>query len=125
MKLTDEAIDELLKSMELEEPSMSFTRNVMEQAKLEMPPVTLRTKVDKRIIYSIAAVFLCAITTTVGYLFTNSHLEYSISNAQLNFSFAMEKSTYSLLLKALLFADLIIALFYFDKFLRRNLNSYR
>lgn len=125
MKLTDERLDELLKGMELEAPSMSFTRNVMEQTKHEILPKSLKTKVDKRIIYSITAIFVCAITAAIVYLFANSNLEHDMPAMQVKFSFAMEKSTYSLLLKAFLFADLIIVLFYFDKFLRRRLNSYR
>ena len=38
-------INRMMHATEFEEPSMSFTRNVMEQVKLELAPVALKTKV--------------------------------------------------------------------------------
>ncbi len=50
-------INELLHSSELEEPSMRFTRNVMEEiAKYKIAPAT-KTYINKRIIYGIGAFF--------------------------------------------------------------------
>lgn len=56
--------------MELDEPSMSFTRNVMEAVALQPAPVSLKTKVDNQIIFSIAAFFVLSILAMVGYMFT-------------------------------------------------------
>jgi hypothetical protein len=58
-------INELLKSSELEEPSMRFTKNVMEEiAKLKIAPAT-KTYINKRIIWSIGIFF---ITMLIGFL---------------------------------------------------------
>lgn len=58
-------VHELLNSSELEEPSMRFTRNVMEEiAKYHIAPAT-KTYINKRIIYGIGAFFL---TMIVGFL---------------------------------------------------------
>ena len=58
-------IHELLQSGELEEPSMRFTRNVMEEiAKYKIAPAT-KTYINKRIIYGIGAFFA---TMIVGFL---------------------------------------------------------
>ena len=61
------AVNQELNNLEFEEPSLSFTRNVMEQVKLEPRPVTLKTKIDKRIIYSIGAFFAISILGLFGY----------------------------------------------------------
>lgn len=56
---------QLIKSAELEQPSMRFTKNVMEQiAKYQIAPAT-KTYINKRIIWSIGAFF---ITMIVGFL---------------------------------------------------------
>ncbi|RZK48418.1 MAG: hypothetical protein EOO87_20570, partial [Pedobacter sp.] len=54
--------------MELDEPSMSFTRNVMENVALEPAPVSLKTRVDTRIIFSIGAFFVISILGLLGYI---------------------------------------------------------
>ena len=56
---------QLIKSAELEQPSMRFTKNVMEQiAKYQIAPAT-KTYINKKIIWSIGAFF---ITMIVGFL---------------------------------------------------------
>jgi hypothetical protein len=58
-------IHQLLHSTELEEPSMRFTRNVMEEiAKYQIAPAT-RSYINKRIIYGIGAFFA---TMMIGFL---------------------------------------------------------
>lgn len=58
-------IHELLQSSELEEPSMRFTRNVMEEiARYQIAPAT-KTYLNKRIIYGIGT-FL--VTMIIGFL---------------------------------------------------------
>ncbi|HYJ37521.1 MAG TPA: hypothetical protein VEV87_02850 [Chitinophagaceae bacterium] len=58
-------IHELLQSSELEEPSLRFTRNVMEEiAKYQIAPAT-KTYINKWIIYGISAFF---VTMIVGFL---------------------------------------------------------
>src|SRR5215831_18957420 len=58
-------VNELLQSSDLEEPSLRFTKNVMEEiAKLQIAPAT-RTYINKRIIWGIGIFF---ITLIVGFL---------------------------------------------------------
>jgi len=58
-------MDQLVKSTELEQPSMRFTKNVMEEiAKLQIAPAT-KNYINKKIIWGIAAFF---ITLIVGFL---------------------------------------------------------
>lgn len=116
-------INTQMAGMDLEEPSMSFTRNVMEQVKLEIAPVSLKTKVDKRIIYSISAFFICAMLGIMGYVVANSNFSFEgfksthfLSTGALNFS-KMISPTF---IKIFLFVDLLLALAYLDGFLRRK-----
>jgi len=114
----------MISAEEFEEPSMSFTRNVMEQVQLEIPPVALKTKVDNRIIYSIAAFFTLSILAVFVYALANSN--YSMSAFKLpeiNMSLAMSATATNLSVKAFLFLDAALALVYFDRFLRKKLSS--
>ncbi|TDQ09615.1 hypothetical protein [Pedobacter metabolipauper] len=120
MKITDDELTQLLKGMELEEPSMSFTRNIMEQVKLEIPPVSLKTKVDYKVIYGIAAVFLTAIIGIFIYALANADFNYALPKMDLQVNIQTEKILTSTALKAFLFVDLVIALIYLDSFLRRK-----
>ena len=75
-----------LGSIELEEPSMSFTRNIMEQVNLELKPVALKTKVDHRIIYSIGVLFVLSLVAIFGYVLATAELSISFKMPQINFS---------------------------------------
>ena len=62
-------INELMKSAELEQPSLRFTRNVMEEiARHHIAPAT-RKYINNRIIFSIAAFFITSIIGFVVYGF--------------------------------------------------------
>ena len=118
MKMTDEQLTELLKSLEMEEPSMSFTRNVMEQVSLEVHPVSLKTKVNNKIIYGLAAIFVFAILGMFVYAAANATAGYSFPD--LTFNFKIDKVISSTFLKVFLGVDLIIGLLYFDRLIRRK-----
>lgn len=120
MELKDEELTELLKGMELEEPSMSFTRNVMEQVKLEKLPVSLKTRVDNRIIYGIAAIFGLFIAGVIIYAIANTTVSYELPEFKIDFSGAVDKTLTPEFLIAFLFIDVVIALVYFDSILRRK-----
>jgi hypothetical protein len=60
-------MNELMKNVELEQPSLRFTRNVMEEiAKYHIAPAT-RKYINNRIIFSIAAFFITSIIGFVVY----------------------------------------------------------
>ncbi|WP_131539454.1 anti-sigma factor [Pedobacter nototheniae] len=106
--------------MEMDEPSMSFTRNVMEDIALLPAPVTLKTKVDQRIIYSIGGFFALALVAMFGYILYSSTFSFK----DLDFSFKIDLNVDQFLnstgLYIFLFADLIIGLVFLDYMLRRK-----
>ncbi|NQX55543.1 hypothetical protein HQN86_18120 [Pedobacter panaciterrae] len=120
MELKDEELTRLLKGMEMEEPSMSFTRNVMEQIKLEKQPVALKTRVDNRIIYGIAAIFGAFIAGVFIYAIANSTVTYELPKVKIDLTGAVDKTLTPGFLTAFLFIDVVIALIYFDSILRRK-----
>lgn len=61
------AFHQQLHAVELDEPSMGFKHRVMEQVLLSPPPAALKTRVDNRIIYGIAAFFVLTICSVLGY----------------------------------------------------------
>lgn len=111
------AIHQQLQHISLEEPSMSFTRNVMELVKLEVAPVSLRTKVDNRIIYSIAAFFILAMLAIFVYTVSQSH--FSMPKSDLNLGADLSSHITPMMIKAFLFIDIIIAFLYLDRLLRK------
>ncbi|WP_316779803.1 hypothetical protein [Pedobacter antarcticus] len=113
-----------LQQMELEEPSMSFTRNVMEKVKLEPAPVSLKTRVDRRIIMIIGGFFVLMITAVVIYAIALTKPDTQTSGFQIAYTvpdFSLLNKVQSPgLLRAFLFADLLLGLVYLDRLIRRK-----
>lgn len=111
----------LMASGELDEPSMRFTRNVMEEiARYQIAPAT-RQYINNRIIWSIAAFF---ITVIVGFLIYGlSQVNWSaagsdssplgIDFAQVDYS-GMFNST---LLNGFMLLNVVLGLFLLDRYL--------
>ena len=110
-------------SMDLDEPSMSFNRNVMEKIQLEAVPGSVKSLIDKRIIYGIKAFFLITITALLGVLFyqTDWSMQSSFDMPEYKMP-EIDTSNYvnSTLINIFFFADIIIALYLFDGFLRKR-----
>jgi anti-sigma factor RsiW len=121
------AINQLLQQTELEEPSMSFTRNVMEQVALETQPVALKTKVDPRVIYSIAAIFLFGIVGLLIYTLSNSTLsmqEITLPDLHVKINLNISNLVNPMALRIFFCVDVLLALIYLDRLLRtRHTNS--
>lgn len=114
-------LNELMGSEDLEEPSMSFSRNVMEAVALEMAPKRLKTRVDNKIIFGIAGFFVLSLLAILVYAFANA--ESGISTAELpKFNLTFNPGNYITpsFLKGFLFFDLLLALLYMDRLLRRR-----
>lgn len=109
-----------LNNLEFEEPSMSFTRNVMEQVNLELKPVALKTKVDNRIIYSIGGFFILSIITIFAYVITSADLSFKLDLPQINFDLYENKIINPTSIKIFLMVDVVLALIYIDSFLRKR-----
>jgi anti-sigma factor RsiW len=112
-------LHQLMAATELDEPSMSFTRNVMEKVQLETTPVSLKTKVDTRIIYGLAAVFLLAIVSVFSYALANSSFTLSTFNLPtLNINMNLQQVVNPLSLQIFFFVDIMLVLLYLDRFFR-------
>ncbi len=114
------AFQEQLSLLEIEEPAMNFTFKVMESVREEKILKPLKTAVDQRIIFGIAAFFIGFIVLLLGYIFVNINWASSaqvnipaikIPSVSINFS--------SVLLKGFLFFDLILGLFFADHYFRK------
>ena len=117
------AINSTLNGLEIDAPSMSFTRNVMESIALEPAPVVLKTKVDTRIIYGIASFFVLSILAIFGYVISTT--SFTMPNFNLNFSLNFNIENYITPTALYLFIgfDLIMALIFMDYFLRKKLTT--
>ena len=64
------ALDKEFAAMELDEPSMAFTYNVIEAIRTEEAMVPLKTRVNKRIIMGIMLFFVISLTGFIVYALT-------------------------------------------------------
>jgi anti-sigma factor RsiW len=114
----------LMASEELEEPSMSFSRNVMDAVAQEIAPKKLTTRVNDNIIYGIAAFFILSLAAIFIYVLANSSSSSSASEFKLpaaSFSFNLSPMLSPLSMKIFLMLDLALALVYMDRLLRRKM----
>ena len=107
--------------LELDEPSMSFTRNVMESVALEPAPVALKTKVNSAIVYSIGGFFLLSLSAILGFVLYQADISFKNFGFGTTFNFNIDQYFTPTLLYAFLFADLVIGLVFLDYFLRKKI----
>jgi hypothetical protein len=110
-------------SMELEEPSMAFTYNVIEGIRALEAQKPLKTTINKRIILGIAIFF---VSTIVGLLvYTLYNINWSLAGDTVinmpKFK-APDLSHFNTkpIIEGFLFFDLVLALFLFDHFFRKK-----
>ncbi|WP_158796307.1 hypothetical protein [Pedobacter sp. L105] len=112
------AIHQQIGEISLDEPSMGFNRKIMELVELEMAPVSLKTKVDHRIIYGIAAFFILVITAImVGII---SQINFTLPKTTFRVNVDMKQYFTPTLIRAFIFSDVILGLLYLDGLLRRK-----
>jgi hypothetical protein len=116
-------VNAALNSLDFEEPSMSFTRNVMEKVNLELKPVALKTKVDNRIVYGIGGFFALALVSIFVYALATSNFDYHFELPKMSYSLELGKYINHTSLQIFLFLDVILALIYLDGFLRKRNES--
>ena len=117
-------LNDLMAADELEEPSMSFSRNVMEAVALEIAPKKLTTKVNNKIIYSIAAFFILSIAAIFVYAFANSTpsgTEFTMP--AVSFKMDLSQMLSPLYMKIFLMFDLALLLLYMDRLIRRKMHK--
>jgi hypothetical protein len=120
-------INQLLHSTELEEPSMRFTRNVMEEiAKYKIAPAT-KTYINKRIIYGIGAFFL---TMIVGFLIYGfGQIDWSASG-NLNTGISLDKIDFSRFfnntyVNVFMMINVVLGLMLLDRYLSKKRDEAR
>jgi magnesium-transporting ATPase (P-type) len=121
-------VNEMLKSSELESPSLRFSKNVMEEiAKLHIAPAT-RTYINNKIIWGIGFFFIALI---VGFLvygfgqmsFTGSG-EESILTKNMN-KIDFSKFFNNTWVNAFMMINVILGLFLLDNFLSNKRKEFR
>lgn len=120
-------VQQLMLSSELDEPSMRFTKNVMEDiALLHIAPAT-KTYINKKIIWGIAMFF---ITMIIGFLIygigqvkwtSSGDSRFSIDISSIDFS-VMFNNTY---LNAFMMMNMILGLFLLDRYLAKKRKKMR
>ena len=113
-------------TMELDEPPMAFTYNVMEAIRTENAMQPLKANIDKRIILGIGIFFVFTILALLVFTFANIHISgINISTTDIKLPAGVKlPSTNSLfsgpVLKWFLIFDVVLALFLTDAYLRRK-----
>jgi hypothetical protein len=114
------AVHRELNLLEEEEPSLSFTRNVMNLVALEPRPVTLKTKIDIRIIYSIGAFFAISIVGIFCYAVSITDFNLDFQWPKTHLSYNVSKLFTPSFLNIFLLLDVGLALVYLDGFLKKR-----
>jgi len=114
-----------ISTTEIDEPPMAFTYNVMEAIRAEQASVPLKSSINKRIIWGIAAFFIFTIVVLLVYILANTRLSATGTSFKAPISLKMpdiKNYVTKPVLEAFFFFDVILALFITDAYLRRKRN---
>ncbi|WP_421945658.1 anti-sigma factor family protein [Pedobacter sp.] len=117
------SINNTLNELEIDAPSMSFTRNVMESVALEPAPVALRTKVDTRIVYGVSLFFLLPLLAIFGYVVSTTSFTMPNFSKYFSTNFNIQDYLTPTTVYVFIGVDVILALIFMDYLLRKNLNQ--
>ena len=109
--------------MDLDEPSMAFTYNVMEAIRAEHAQQPLKAGINKRIIKGISGFFIISIALLLIFTISNVHTGSANISAHLPDSLRLPDIKNYLnkpVLEGFLFFDIVLGLFLFDAWLRRK-----
>ncbi|ASU32203.1 hypothetical protein [Mucilaginibacter xinganensis] len=120
------ALNKAFDAIELDEPPMAFTYNVIEAIRTEQAQVPLKAAINKRIIMGIALFFVFTLTGFIIYAITS--MDWSAQNipdiaAKVPAGFKMPELSAHIskpLVEGFMFFDVVLALFLFDTYLRRK-----
>ncbi|MEO8885928.1 MAG: hypothetical protein ABI367_07680 [Mucilaginibacter sp.] len=118
-KIYDEIVtlNERLSSLELDEPSMAFTYNVLENIRNENAKQPLKTTINTAVIKGIAAFFLVTILALLILVVIN--IDWS-TNTTNNYTLPKLNLLSDSVLKGCMFLDIMLGAFLADTFLRRK-----
>jgi hypothetical protein len=125
-------INSLLQSTELEEPSMRFTKNVMEEiSKFHIAPAT-KTYINKKIIWGLATFFILLVVGFLIYGF--GQVEWKASDGS-SIAFDLSKVDYDKIdygkffnnsyVNAFMMINVVLGLFLLDRFLANKRRKFR
>lgn len=118
------ALNTYFAQIDTDEPSMSFTRNLMDKVKLEPVPGSLKSLIDKRIINGIGGFFLISITAIVVIVLFN--INWSAPADASSSSLTLPSINYSsyinsTVLNCFYMFDIVIGLYFLDTLLGKKL----
>src|SRR5271154_2365028 len=124
-------VHQLINSTDLEEPSMRFTKNVMEEiSKYQVAPAA-KNYIDKKIIWGIGSFFLTMIVGILIYAFAQIHFTGSGANSAPSElitkynpgNVAWAKYFNTTYVSIFMMINVILGLVFFDKYLQRKKNQ--
>jgi len=117
------ALNREFSKMEMDEPSMAFTYNVMETIRAEYAQQPLKAGINKRIIRGIAGFFILSILAMLIYALSSTHISSANISGQMPVSLKLPdlKNYFNKqVLEGFVFFDVVLGLFLFDAYLRRK-----
>ncbi len=122
------AVNEMLKSSELEAPSLRFSRNVMEEiAKLHISPAT-KSYINKRIIWGLGFFF---ITLIVGFLIYGfAQVDWTLPTSENSVTKSISKIDFSkffnsTLVNVFMMINIVLVLFLLDNYFTNQKKAFR
>ncbi|HEY4324525.1 MAG TPA: hypothetical protein VGN20_11080 [Mucilaginibacter sp.] len=113
-------VNNQLSAMELDEPPMAFTYNVIEAIRTEQAQQPLKAAVNKRIIRGIGLFFAITIAALLVFVLVNINwASVNISSVNLKLPKISNYLTPPVI-QGFLFFDVVLGLFLFDNYLRKK-----
>jgi len=120
-------LNEEFTCMELDEPSMAFTYNVMETIRTQHAQQPLKAAINKRIILGIAVFFIVTIATLVIFALSSINWNWSTGETGTGIKMPVQFNVNHInnfftgpVIKGFLFFDVVMGLFILDTYLRRK-----
>jgi anti-sigma factor RsiW len=115
------ALNSEIAAMELEEPSMAFTYNVMETIRAEHASKPLKSAINSTIIKGIGGFFVITILALLVFMLASVNWSAAGGAAPVEFKLPDLSNIISKpVMQGFLFFDVVLALFLFDTLLRRR-----
>ena len=117
------SLDKEFSAIELDEPSMAFTYNVMEAIRTENARVPLKAAINKKIIIGITIFF--AVTLAAMLIMVLASIQWSAINVPVNLTYSFKMPTINpaktkIAVEGFVFFDVILALYLLDAYLRKK-----
>jgi hypothetical protein len=116
-------LNEEFTSMELDEPSMAFTYNVLETIRTQYAQQPLKAAINKRIILGIAIFFIVTIASLVMFALSSVNWHTADTSIRIPKQLDMTHVTSFFtgpVIRGFLFFDVVMGLFLLDTYLRRK-----